>query len=41
MGSKDGLVQLSGSMRTVKVSWSKEQHRLERLEATLEAAGRA
>ncbi|KAJ1637575.1 hypothetical protein T492DRAFT_950816 [Pavlovales sp. CCMP2436] len=41
MGSVDGLVQLSGSVRTVRVAWSKEQHRLARLEATLEAASGA
>lgn len=32
MGVPAGMVQLSGSVRTVKVAWSKEQHRLERLE---------
>mmetsp|Transcript_22209 Transcript_22209/g.59930 ORF Transcript_22209/g.59930 Transcript_22209/m.59930 type:complete len:340 (+) Transcript_22209:87-1106(+) len=34
-GAKPGLVQLSGSVRTVRVDWRKEKHRLERLEATL------
>ncbi|KAG8469224.1 hypothetical protein KFE25_007742 [Diacronema lutheri] len=33
-GAKPGLVQLSGAVRVVKVAWSKEQHRLDRLEAT-------
>lgn len=34
-GAKPGLVQLSGSVRTVVVDFRKERHRLERLEATL------
>jgi hypothetical protein len=38
-GAPPGMVQLSGSVRTVKVAWTKEVHRLERLEATVAPAG--
>jgi hypothetical protein len=34
-GAPPGLVQLSGSVRTVRVAWAKEAHRLERLETTV------
>ncbi len=32
-GAKPGLVQLSGSVKTIKLDWRKEKHRLDRLEA--------
>jgi len=34
-GAKPGLVQLSGDVKTIKVAWSKEKRRLERLAETL------
>jgi len=36
-GAKPGLVQLNGDVKTVKVDWRKEKHRLERLASTLSA----
>ena len=34
-GAKPGLVQLSGDVKTIKLNWKIEKHRLERLQATL------
>lgn len=35
-GAKPGLVQLSGDVRTIRVNWTKEKRRLERLATTLD-----
>jgi len=35
LGAKPGLVQLRGDVKTVKLPWKKERHRLERLAETL------
>jgi len=35
LGAKPGLVQLRGDVKTIKLPWKKERHRLERLAGTL------